>query len=179
MSDSSDRPDPNAARDEAAMDAVPDDGRLMGLDYGTVRVGVAVSTPEQSIASPFENYTRRGEKADARFLKETADENRIVGIVVGLPRHTGGEEGTKAAEARAFGKWVGEVTGRPVCFWDERFTSSVAEDYLRDAGVPWHRRKERLDMLAAQIMLQSFLDRRRHQAEQADEPGDEDSAAQP
>ncbi|MFG0332557.1 MAG: Holliday junction resolvase RuvX [Maioricimonas sp. JB049] len=173
MSDSSEQPAGKPLDDDAAMAAVPIDGRLMGLDYGTVRVGVAVSTPEQSIASPFDNYTRRGEKADARFLKEVADENRIVGVVVGLPRHTGGEEGTKAAEARVFGKWVGEVTGRPVCFWDERFTSAVAEDYLRDAGVPWHRRKERLDMLAAQIMLQSVLDRRRHEAEQEEDPGPE------
>jgi putative Holliday junction resolvase len=78
--------------------------------------------------------------------------------VVGLPVHTDGREGTKAAEARAFGAWLGEVTGLPVVFWDERFTTVEAESALWQAGLTHKKRKERRDRVAAQLMLQAYLD---------------------
>ena len=87
MSDSS-------KQDAAAQ--VPTHGRLLGLDYGTRRVGLAVSNDEQTISSPLENYTRRGEQKDARYLIAIVSEYRIDGIVVGLPVHMSGEEGGKA-----------------------------------------------------------------------------------
>lgn len=141
--------------------AMPRAGRLLGLDYGTVRVGLAVSTPEQTIASPLEIYARKSVSRDAEYLVRVVTEHRIAGIVVGLPMHTGGEEGIKAREARDFGQWASEATGRPVTFWDERFTTAIAQDLMRDAGVPRSKWKERVDKLAAQILLQSFLDQRR------------------
>jgi putative holliday junction resolvase len=139
---------------------LPRPGRLLGLDFGTKRVGVALSTPEQTIASPLETYSRKSAGQDAEALARLVKEHRIVGIVVGLPMHTGGEEGIKAREARDFGQWVSAVAGRPVTFWDERFTTSVAQDLMREAGVPKSKWKERVDKLAAQILLQSFLDSR-------------------
>lgn len=138
--------------------AFPTRGALLGIDYGTKRIGVALATEDQSIASPIENYTRCGLEADARFLKSLADEYGVVGIVVGLPVLMSGDEGGKAREARAFGAWVAEVTGRPVCFWDERYTSQIAETALEGADLTKKRRKRRLDKVAAQVMLQSFLD---------------------
>jgi putative Holliday junction resolvase len=72
--------------------------------------------------------------------------------------HLDGREGTKAIEARAFGQWVTEVTDRPVVFWDERFTTVEAEDHLWSAGLTHKQRKARRDKLAAQILLQSYLD---------------------
>ena len=136
----------------------PTDGRLLGLDFGTVRVGVAISTPEQTIASPMEIYTRRSERLDTTYYQSLVKENRVVGAVIGMPMHVGGEEGTSAQLAREFGAWFTSITNRPVTFWDERYTSSVAADILRDAGVARSKRKQRLDMLAAQILLQSYLD---------------------
>jgi len=162
-------PDPRAENDDvtelpdseqADAASLPAKGRLAGLDYGTRRIGVAVSTPEQTIASPHETYTRRSLSRDAEYLTQFIRENRIVGVVVGLPMHTGGEEGIKAAEAREFGAWVATTVNRPVAFWDERFTTAVASDLLREAGVPRSKRKARLDKLAAQILLQSYLDAR-------------------
>lgn len=141
-------------------DDVPRFGRLVGLDYGTRRIGVALSTPEQNIASPHENYTLRGERADAAWFRQLAADYRPVGIVVGLPIHMSGEEGAKAAEAREFGGWIAEVLQLPVTYYDERFTTAVAEDILREAGLNRQQRKARLDKLAAQIMLQAFLERR-------------------
>jgi putative holliday junction resolvase len=155
--------DPNSEGDSRLVEpeALPSQGRLLGLDFGTKRVGLAISTPEQTIASPFETYARKSESRDAEFLVRVVREHRIVGIVVGLPMHTGGEEGIKAREARDFGQWVSSATELPVAFWDERFTTAVAQDLMRDAGVPRSKWKERVDKLAAQILLQSFLDSRR------------------
>lgn len=133
-------------------------GRLAGIDYGTVRIGVAVTDPDQRLASPLENYNRRDPAADAAWLKKLAAEERIAGVVIGLPVHTSGHESQKSQEARRFGQWVAELTGLPVRFFDERYTSAHAEALLLEAGLTSKRRKERLDKLAAQIMLAAFLE---------------------
>jgi putative Holliday junction resolvase len=122
---------------------------------------VAISTADQTIASPLETYPRRGDTADARHLIELADEYRVVGLVVGLPVHMSGDEGELARQAREFGRWVAGVTHRPVCFWDERYTSALAEDLLQQSNLSKKKRDARIDKLAAQIMLQSFLESRR------------------
>ena len=153
----------------------PTDGRLLGLDFGTVRIGVAISTPEQTIASPMEIYTRRSERLDTTYFQSLVKENRVVGAVVGLPMHVSGEEGTSAQLAREFGAWFTSITNLPVTYWDERYTSSVAADILRDAGVARSKRKQRLDMLAAQILLQSYLDEQIRKREPPYVP-EEDSA---
>ncbi|MCH7989158.1 MAG: Holliday junction resolvase RuvX [Planctomycetes bacterium] len=136
----------------------PVQGRLLGLDYGTKRVGIAVSTYEQNIASPLENFTRQSEEHDGLHYSKLVKEYTIVGLVVGLPIHLSGEESQKSREAREFGSWIANVTGLPVCFWDERFTSAMAEEHLMAAELSKKKRKNRLDKLASQIMLQSFLD---------------------
>lgn len=137
---------------------IPTRGTLLGLDYGTKRIGVAVSTPDQSIASPLENYTRRNPAEDAAFLRRLATEYQAAGLVVGLPVHMSGDEGTKAQEARTFGEWVGTVCGLPVMFGDERYSSAMAELYLQQAEVSRKKQKQRIDKVAAQVMLQAFLD---------------------
>ena len=133
-------------------------GRLAGVDYGTVRIGVAITDSRQTLASPYENYTRRDAKRDAEFFVRLAKEERIARFVVGLPVHTHGGESQKSVEARAFGKWLHELTGVPVDFFDERYTSSEAEQYLGAAQLTKKQRKARLDMLAAQIMLTAYME---------------------
>jgi len=136
----------------------PAEGRLLGLDFGTKRVGVAVSTPEQTIASPLEIHTRQGDIPDAQYFSGLAAEYSVVGLVVGLPVHMSGDEGGKASEAREFGDWCSRTTGLPVRYWDERYTSAIAEEHLLAAKLSRKKRKARIDKLAAQIMLQSYLD---------------------
>ncbi|MCE5269276.1 MAG: Holliday junction resolvase RuvX [Planctomycetaceae bacterium] len=137
---------------------LPAKGRVAGVDYGTVRIGIAISDPDRTIASPLENYTRRGPQRDAqRFRQLVADED-VVLFVVGLPVHLDGRESEKSIEARKFGAWLIETTGVPVEFFDERFTSREAEDLLLSADFSRKRRKRRLDMLAAQIMLSAYLE---------------------
>jgi len=146
-------------------DALPRTGRLAAIDYGTVRIGVAITDPDQRLASPLENYTRQGQEADARWLTRLVREERLVGFVVGLPVHTSGQESQKSGEARRFGKWVADLTGLPVRFFDERYTSAQAEALLLDAELTKKRRKERLDKLAAQILLAAYLESSRGEKE--------------
>lgn len=142
---------------QSATDQDPT-GRFAGIDFGTVRIGIAVTDPERRLASPLENYTRRGEAADAAFFRRLAAEERIVRFIVGLPVHLDGRESQKSSEARKFGQWLGDITGVPVEYFDERFTSAEAEQFLSAAKLTKKRRKARLDKLAAQIMLTAYLE---------------------
>lgn len=133
-------------------------GRLLGVDFGTVRVGLAISDAERRIASPLATYTRQGRQQDERFFERLVAAEEVGSLVVGLPVHLDGREGQKAKEARAFGKWLAETTKLPIVFWDERFTTAEAESHLWEAGLTHKRRKERRDRVAAQILLQAYLD---------------------
>jgi putative Holliday junction resolvase len=132
--------------------------RLLGVDFGRVRVGLAVSDPDRRIASPLATYLRRDATKDAEYFRALVVQEQVGALVVGLPVHLSGTEGQKAAEARAFGRWLGETTGRPVVFYDERFTTVEAESALWEAGLTHKRRKARRDRVAAQILLQAYLD---------------------
>jgi putative Holliday junction resolvase len=143
---------------EVPNDDFPPQGRLAGIDYGTVRIGVAVSDPERILASPFEIYSRRSPQADAEYFRRLVREERIVGFVVGLPVHGSGEESQKSKEARQFGQWLHETIGVPVRFSDERYTSVQAEQSLREAKLSRQKRKQRLDKIAAQMILAAYLE---------------------
>ncbi|NLX55337.1 MAG: Holliday junction resolvase RuvX [Planctomycetaceae bacterium] len=140
------------------MSEFPAAGRLAGIDYGHVRIGVAVSDPHRTLASPYANYTRRGEQGDARFFRTLVSDEQIVGFVVGLPLHTSGHESEKSREVRRFADWLTLVTGRPVRFYDERFTTREANDLLEHAQLTKKKRRQRLDKVAAQLLLAAFLE---------------------
>lgn len=133
-------------------------GRLLGVDYGSVRVGLAISDADRIIASPLTTYERRSDDLDAAYFRDVIQEERIVGCVVGLPVHLNGREGTKATEARKYGAWLQQICALPVIFADERFTTVEAEGALWNAGLTHKQRKGRRDRVAAQIMLQTYLD---------------------
>ena len=133
-------------------------GRIAGIDYGTVRIGIALSDARRQIASPYENYTRSGSQADALRFQRLVREEDIRLFVIGLPLHLDGRESQKSIEARRFGQWLSQVTEVAVEFFDERFTSTQAEQLLLAADFTSKRRKARLDMLAAQIMLTAYLE---------------------
>lgn len=128
------------------------------MDYGSVRIGLAVSDAGRRIASPLKTYVRHKPDADAAFFKKEIEQEEIGLIVVGLPVHLDGREGEKAREAREFGQWLAKVSGLPISFWDERFTTVEAEGHLLRAGLTRQRRQDRRDRVAAQILLQAFLD---------------------
>ena len=132
--------------------------RLLGVDYGSVRIGLAVSDPEHRLASPLAVYEQRDRERDAEYFRALVEAEEIGVIVVGLPVHLDGREGQKAAESRAFGVWLAETTGLMVTFWDERFSTVEAESALWQAGLTHKKRKARRDRVAAQILLQAYLD---------------------
>lgn len=132
--------------------------RLLGVDYGHVRVGLAISDPDRKFAFPLATRERRDSEADAAFFRELIAEEAVGGFVVGLPIHLDGRDSSKAIEARAYGAWLQQITGLPVTYWDERFTSVEAESALWQAGLTHKKRKARRDRVAAQIMLQGYLD---------------------
>ena len=141
----------------------PREGRLVGIDYGTVRIGVAITDATQQWPSPWENYNRKDLAADLVWFQKLVKEERVVGIVIGLPVHISGLESQKSIEVRAFAKWLQAGTGLPIRLFDERYSSAQAEEMLLSAGFTKKSRKERLDKLAAQIILASFLESDRSQ----------------
>jgi putative Holliday junction resolvase len=146
--------------------------RIAGIDYGTVRIGIALADTEIGIAGPFENYNRRTPALDAEYFATLAREERIGRFVVGLPVHLHGGESQKSTEARQFGDWLAKLTGVPVDYFDERYTSAEAERLLSAASLTKKQRKARLDQLAAQIMLTAYLEAG---ARSRDSPGAIDS----
>jgi len=143
--------------------------RIAGIDYGTVRIGIATADLEVGIAGLYETYTRKNQKLDAQYFSELAKQERLARFVVGLPVHLNGKESQKSREARQFGDWLEKLTGVPVDYFDERYTSSEAEAILGDAQLTKKKRKARLDQLAAQIMLTAYLEAG---AQGQDSPGD-------
>jgi putative Holliday junction resolvase len=137
---------------------LPAHGRLLGIDFGTVRVGVALCDADQSIASPLQTYTRRNQNLDSIYFLQLVATEKIVGIVVGLPVHLSGDESQKSVQARKFGHWLGEITGLPVAWVDERYSTARAEELLLAAGMTSKQRKARLDKVAAQSILSVYLE---------------------
>lgn len=142
----------------AASGEVPRYGALLGLDYGSKRLGISVCNSEQTIAVPVETWMVRTPEQNLKHLRELIVDYRAVGFVVGLPVRMSGQEGDQAAVVRKFGTWVAEQTKLPIAYWDERHSSTQAEVLLWTQGISPTKGKERLDRLAAQIILQSFLD---------------------
>jgi putative Holliday junction resolvase len=134
-------------------------GRIMGLDYGTRRIGVAMSDVMHLTAQPH-SVLDAGAKQLGAELCRLVEENDVELIVVGLPVNLAGNETTSTEDARRFAASVAELTGLPVKMADERFTTKTAEQTLIAARMRRHRRKQVIDKVAAAVMLQSFLDGR-------------------
>jgi putative Holliday junction resolvase len=158
LSEASENPGSGQSNKERSIGQVPDEGALFGIDFGTKRIGIAISNPEQTMSMPLENYTLRKPDLDAVWLRQLARGYGVRGLVIGLPVHMSGDEGGKAKQAREFGRWAAEATGLPVTWWDERYSSSVADMRMDQSGVSKNRRKNKRDQLAAQVILQSFID---------------------
>ncbi|QEG23941.1 Holliday junction resolvase RuvX [Mariniblastus fucicola] len=139
-------------------DPIPDSGRVIGIDFGTARIGIAVSDPGQSIASPLEIRQVQNQNSDGNYFQQLVKTETAVGFVVGLPVHMSGDESKKSREAVAFGQWLHEITERPVAFHDERFSTAMAKEICSQLGLKGPKRKTHLDKIAAQVILASWLE---------------------
>jgi putative holliday junction resolvase len=143
--------------------------RVMGIDLGERRIGLALSDPTGMLASPLRVLERP--RKMKRFLEVLADlcrEHEVGEIVVGLPLSMDGSVGTKAAEARDFIARLRAHTGLPVVAWDERLSTVAAERALIEAGMRRERRKQVIDKTAAALILAGYLERRRWSESSAD-----------
>ena len=132
--------------------------RILWLDYGSHRIGTAVSDPLGITAQPLVAIQRQGETRDIEAIGALVREYSVRSVLIGLPLHLSGEEGTQAKQARQFGEKIAERLGVPVETWDERMTTAQAERHLIASGVRRKKRKEIRDSLSAVILLQSALD---------------------
>ncbi len=144
-------------------------GRILGLDPGERRIGVALSDPLGIIAQPYAVIDLRSQNL-AKELKRIIAEEDVITIVIGLPVSLDGAERTAAARAREFASKVAAATGLAPVFADERFTTSVAEAALLEGDVRRAHRRDVVDKVAAAVMLQGYLDRLAYENEES--PGD-------
>ncbi len=134
--------------------------RIVALDVGERRVGVAVSDPLGLTAQPVETYTRVGYGPDARHILEIASRYGTRRILCGLPRNMDGTEGFQVERVREFARQL-EAQGLSVSYYDERMTTVLAEQALLEADMRRDKRKQKVDMIAAVMILQSYLDTQR------------------
>ncbi|MGA2383308.1 MAG: Holliday junction resolvase RuvX [Gemmatimonadales bacterium] len=140
----------------------PGAGRVLALDWGTKRFGVALSDPTRLIAQPLATLTRRaGKRPPVQEILDLIARHEVALVVVGLPLTPEGEEGDAAGEARALGEAVSRRSGVSVTWWDERLSTAAALRSARAAGVRDRDSRERIDQMAAVAILQHFLDARR------------------
>ncbi|MEM6980832.1 MAG: Holliday junction resolvase RuvX [Planctomycetota bacterium] len=136
----------------------PSTGRLAAVDYGTVRTGIAICDPDWILASPWSVIDARAGLSDASAFVELAKTEQIVGWVVGLPIHCDGNESQKSVDCRVFARWLRDETRLPTRLFDERFTTVAANQRLRLQSPTRKQKRQRLDAVAAQILLESFIE---------------------
>jgi putative Holliday junction resolvase len=138
-------------------------GRVLGVDVGTVRVGVAMSDPTGTLASPVETLKRAGDRSDMDRLAALVVEHEVSEVVVGEPRHLSGASGASARDAAAYARELAERIGDdvPVHLVDERLSTVTAASSLRASGRDSREQRSVIDQAAAVVILQHFLDSRR------------------
>lgn len=134
-----------------------DNRRILCLDVGDRRIGVAVSDPLGITAQPLDTYTRVGYGPDSRHIAALAGRYGTDRVLCGLPRNMDGSQGFQAGKVRDFAA-VLEGAGLRVSYWDERMTTVAAERALIEGGVRREQRRQKVDMVAAAVILQAFLD---------------------
>ncbi len=140
------------------------EGRIIGVDHGGRRIGLAVSDSLGLTAQPLAALDMGDGKAAIKAICEYARERSAVRFIVGLPLNMDSSEGPRAMAARRFGEALREASGIPVEFFDERLTTMQAHRTLRDLDAGRDARKKRTDIIAAQLLLQAYLDAARAKA---------------
>ena len=137
--------------------ALPDAGKLAGLDVGTKTIGLAICDPGWSFAGPAETIRRTKFSADLMLLRAFAKREAVVGLVVGLPLNLDGSDSPRTQSVRAFARNL-EPLGLPVLLWDERWSTQAVERAMIDADVSRAKRAVAVDKLAAAHILQGSID---------------------
>ena len=132
--------------------------RILGVDYGDSRIGLSTSDELELLASPLVTVKSESMRKNVDKIAAIAKEQNAGAIVLGLPLNMDGSEGDRAGKSRAFARVLEKVSGLSVILIDERLTTVEAEEIMDANNVPKHKRKEIVDRIAAQLILQSYLD---------------------
>ncbi len=132
--------------------------RKLGIDYGDVRLGLAISDPMGIISSPLEVYTRKNTNADFEYLARIIKEKEVDTVVIGLPVNMDGTKGIRAEKSELFGGELQKYVSAKIDYVDERLSTVSAERALIEGNMRREKRKEVIDKIAAQIFLQNYLD---------------------
>jgi len=146
---------------EDPLSAIPETGKILGLDLGTKTIGVAISDGMRYSATPLETIKRTKFTQDAERIIELISENQVVALVLGLPLNMDGTEGPRVQSTRAFARNLAPKINLPIAFWDERLSTSAVTRMMIEADLRRDRRAEVVDKLAASYILQGALDRLR------------------
>ena len=138
------------------MNSLP--GRILALDVGRKRIGLALSDPLGITAQGLPNLVRKNKRSDLHALTALAAEHEVALFLVGNPLHMSGDAGRQAEWVREFADAMAAHTGLPVRMWDERLTTVEASRVLRSSGIGIEKRARAIDRLSAVILLQSYLD---------------------
>ena len=133
--------------------------RVLAIDLGEVRMGLAISDELMITAQPLPTWRRKGKQADVAHLKDLVGTRGVERVVVGYPKHLGGSVGERASNAQHFAEHLENTLAVPVVLWDERYSTVAAERALIEGGVRRQRRQQLRDSVAALLILQSYLDR--------------------
>lgn len=136
-------------------------GKYLGVDYGDKRTGLAECDVSGLIAGGIGTISEGGMRKTAQRVAEEAEKRSCKKIIIGLPKNMDGSEGPRADVIKAFGALLGELTAIPIDYYDERMTTMVAYRFLGETGTYGKKRKETVDTLSAQIILQNYIDRER------------------
>lgn len=135
--------------------------RILGLDFGDKRIGLAVSDRLLISAQGLDTYQVKNVREDLRFFRELVSEYEIEEIVIGLPLRMDGSEGTRAEKTKQFARWLEKNLKLPVFFWDERLTTQQASRILRQQKTKRRSKKNLEDQISAVIILSSYLEHKR------------------
>lgn len=136
--------------------------RILAIDYGDARIGLAISDESETLASPLGTYNSQSMRKDIDYISDLALKQSVGLIVLGLPINMDGSYGERADKTQTFGSVLERVSGVKVVYKDERLTTVSAERTLIECNMRREKRKQVIDTLSAQIILQSYLDAQRH-----------------
>ena len=134
--------------------------KIIALDIGTVRIGIATSDIMEIIASAYESYRRKNTDADVNYIAQLVNNLNAGLVVIGLPLKMDGTEGQSVEMAKNFGEELAKVVSVPICYQDERLSTVTAQKILIESGMRREKRKDKVDSLAATIILQTYLDKK-------------------
>ena len=134
--------------------------KIIALDIGTVRIGIATSDIMEIIASAYEVYRRKNQDIDVKYIADLVSKLGAGEIVIGLPLKLDGSEGQSVEMAKSFGEELSKLVNVPIIYQDERLSTVSAERILIESGVRREKRKDKIDSIAATFILQTYLDKK-------------------